>query len=40
MKRSYLAIDLGAESGRLMLGTLHEGRFSLDELHRFPNEPI
>ncbi len=33
----YLACDLGAESGRLMLGTLREGRLSLEETHRFPN---
>ena len=32
----YLACDLGAESGRLMLGTLADGRLSLEELHRFP----
>jgi len=43
MKRSplhYLACDLGAESGRLMLGTLEDGRLSLEELHRFPNGPV
>jgi rhamnulokinase len=36
----YLACDLGAESGRLMLGTLEDGRLSLEQLHRFPNGPI
>ena len=36
----YLACDLGAESGRLMLGTLESGRLSLEELHRFPNGPV
>ena len=36
----YLACDLGAESGRLMLGTLADGRLSLEELHRFPNGPV
>ncbi len=36
----YLACDLGAESGRLMLGTLDGGRISLEEIHRFPNTPI
>ena len=35
----YLACDLGAESGRLMLGTLDDDRLSLEELHRFPNGP-
>jgi rhamnulokinase len=40
MTTHYLACDLGAESGRLMLGTLREGRLTLEELHRFPNGPI
>ena len=40
MKTHYLACDLGAESGRLMLGTLDAGRLSLEELHRFPNTPL
>jgi rhamnulokinase len=31
----YLACDLGAESGRVMLGTLEAGRVTLQELHRF-----
>jgi len=37
MMRLFLAIDLGAESGRAVLGRFGEGRLSLDELHRFPN---
>ena len=36
----YLAIDLGAESGRVMLGTLWEGRLTLEELHRFANRAV
>lgn len=40
MKTHYLACDLGAESGRLMLGTLDDGRLTLTELHRFPNVPL
>ncbi len=37
MKPSHhLAIDLGAESGRLILGTLNDGLLSLKEVHRFP----
>src|SRR5260370_21899194 len=36
----YLALDLGAESGRAMLGTLHNDRLELEELHRFPNTPV
>jgi rhamnulokinase len=37
---SYLAVDLGAESGRIMLGTLAEGHVSLEEIHRFPNRVV
>ncbi len=36
----YLAFDLGAESGRAMLGTLDSGRLEIEELHRFPNTPV
>lgn len=31
----YLAIDLGASSGRAILGHLEDGRISLEEIHRF-----
>ena len=40
MPTHYLACDLGADSGRLMLGTLADGKISLEELHRFPNGPV
>lgn len=33
--RHYLAIDLGASSGRVLLGTLDDGRVQMDEVHRF-----
>jgi rhamnulokinase len=36
----YLAIDLGAESGRAILGRLEGQRLSLEEVHRFPNGPV
>lgn len=36
----YIACDLGAESGRVMLGTLKDQRLSLEEIHRFPNGAI
>ena len=32
----YIACDLGADSGRVILGTLREGRIALEEIHRFP----
>jgi rhamnulokinase len=36
----YVACDLGAESGRVMLGTLADGKLTLEEIHRFSNGPI
>jgi rhamnulokinase len=36
----FLAFDIGAESGRAIVGTLEGGRLSLEEIHRFPNEPV
>ena len=33
----FLAFDLGAESGRAMLGMLADGKLSLEEKHRFAN---
>ncbi|GIQ61934.1 rhamnulokinase [Paenibacillus cisolokensis] len=35
-----LAIDLGAGSGRAVVGSIEEGRISVREAHRFPNEPV
>ena len=40
MSRSYLAFDLGAETGRAMLATLRAGALDLREIRRFANEPI
>ena len=37
MKRYYLAIDIGASSGRHILGSLENGRYVLEEVYRFPN---
>jgi rhamnulokinase len=36
----YLALDLGAESGRGFLGKFDGERLVLDEVHRFPNGPV
>src|SRR5688572_10825713 len=35
--RNYLAFDLGAESGRAIVGRLEAGRLTLAEKHRFLN---
>ncbi|MCC6263346.1 MAG: rhamnulokinase [Bryobacterales bacterium] len=39
MKR-FLAFDLGAESGRGIVGILSGGNLSLQEVHRFANTPV
>ncbi len=38
--RRLAAVDLGAESGRVLVGTLAADRLSIDEVHRFPNVPV
>ena len=37
---NVIAVDLGAESGRLMRVCFDDGNWTLDELHRFPNTPV
>lgn len=37
---SFAAVDLGASSGRVILGTVSGGRLVLEEAHRFPNRPV
>ena len=36
----FAAVDLGASSGRVILGRLRDGRFALSEVSRFANGPI
>lgn len=36
----FAAVDLGAESGRVMLGRFDGSTLSLKEAHRFPNVPV
>lgn len=38
--RKFLAFDLGAESGRGILGLFDGAKLSLDVVHRFPNGPV
>ena len=37
---SVLAFDFGASSGRAILGRCENGRISLQEVHRFSNDPV
>ncbi|MGC8746328.1 MAG: rhamnulokinase, partial [Candidatus Saccharicenans sp.] len=38
--RDFLAFDLGAESGRAILGQLENDKLQLRLIHRFPNKTI
>lgn len=35
-----LAVDLGAESGRVILGGFDGARMQISDVHRFPNRPV
>ncbi len=37
MAEYYLAVDIGASSGRHILGSLENGKLCLEEVYRFPN---
>jgi rhamnulokinase len=37
---TYLAFDLGAESGRAIVGRFRSGHLSIEEIGRFRNEPV
>ena len=38
--KQYIAVDLGAESGRVMLASVSAEQLSLEQIHRFSNGPI
>ncbi|MEY2244173.1 rhamnulokinase, partial [Streptomyces sp. BF23-18] len=38
--RAYAAVDLGASSGRVMVGRVGPDTLALTEAHRFPNRPV
>ena len=40
MRKYFFAVDLGATSGRTIVGSLNEGKIELEELTRFPNNLI
>ena len=39
-QKQYIAVDLGAESGRVMLGSVSDNKLELKEIHRFSNTPL
>jgi rhamnulokinase len=40
MTKRHLAFDLGAESGRAIVGEIHNGKLQLSEIHRFATQGI
>jgi rhamnulokinase len=40
MSHYYVACNLGADGGRVMLGTLHKEELNISEVRRFENQPI
>ena len=40
MSKKVLAIDLGASSGRGIVGKYENGKITLSEIHRFSNDPL
>jgi rhamnulokinase len=34
------AVDIGAQSGRVVVGRLDDGQLAVEEVHRFPNVPV
>ena len=38
--KNFLAFDLGASSGRGIIGTVENGKLTMKEIHRFPNGPV
>lgn len=40
MGNYYMAIDIGASSGRHMLGSIQDGKMTLEEVHRFENNMV
>lgn len=35
-----LAFDFGASSGRAIIGTFENNKITLEEVHRFDNDPV
>ncbi|MBL6725806.1 MAG: rhamnulokinase, partial [Rubripirellula sp.] len=39
-QKVYLAVDLGASSGRVIAGILEQGKLELNVIHRFENSAV
>jgi rhamnulokinase len=39
-EQAFAAVDLGASSGRVVVGRFGGGKLGLEVVHRFPNEPV
>ena len=39
-KNTYLAVDFGGGSGRVIAGSLLQGKLELEEIHRFTNRQV
>ena len=39
-EKAFAAVDLGASSGRVMVGRVTPDTLALESVHRFPNEPV
>ena len=37
---TYLAVDFGGGSGRVMAGSICQGTLKLEEVYRFPNRQV
>lgn len=40
MNNTYLAVDFGGGSGRVMAASIHRGILKLEEIYRFPNRQV
>ncbi|HOK04543.1 MAG TPA: rhamnulokinase family protein [Victivallales bacterium] len=40
MEKTFLAFDLGASSGRAIIGKISDEKVEISEIHRFPNGPL
>lgn len=40
MMNTYLAVDFGGGSGRVMAGSICQGTLKLEEVYRFPNRQV